>query len=577
MKSETWRDFKDYLESNRRLAIAVVCALAGLAALQGFVGQANMECLGIADSRETTIAFETPVVVKRIFVLPGQAVRKGQPLVEVEPLELNMKLLELTTELESLRSEKKVRDSLMKSFGKASGGISPMEQEILGLQAQVDELKKQKAQAVRYAEEDGVVATVAFRPREQVPPFTPVVTMSSSVPNTVYGFIHENRMAEFRVGDRVSIEPLMNKGRVANGKIISLGNRITAFPERMQIAGQARPTFFGRELVISLPIENQLMMGEKVRIHAGQKIRFSELGFQAYADSDDKALASQTLAEALDLESSGMIFMKDLNSLLVGSDETGPNGSPFWLVSLADPFKPVNLHMTGLNKFDDLESMTVSGDKFFAMSSLSRSKKDKVKRERSLIVRFTVKDGAAKVERAIDMRTPMFDNLKLQPLLRGLSAEIDNLEIEGFSMDGDDAFFALKEPRFPDGTSVILKVRGLGQQIESGRIDHLDLDVHSMVKLDSRLCDEPAKITELIKNKSGLVILSNCRRSEKTGQIWFLADNAPTQQVEMLTSLRNGRPEAMAFGADRNTLYVGSDNGKKKGSDLIKVEIPNLQ
>lgn len=577
MKSEAFKNLREFVEVNKRLVVAVVISICGLLALQSFVGQSNMECLGIADSKETMVAFETPVIVKRIFVLPGQAVKKGQPLVEVEPTEINLKLLEVSTELDALASEKKVRDSLMRSFGKSAGGANPMEQEIAGLQRQVDELKRQQSQAVRYAEEDGVVATVAFKPHEQVPPFMPIITLASNVPNMVYGFIHENRLSDFRVGDRVIVEPITNKGRMAIGKVVSLGNRITPFPERFQTGAQARPTYFGRELMISLPFENQMMMGEKVRVRAETNLQFSDLGFQAYADSEGKNLPSQTLAEGLELEASGMIFLNASKSLLIGSDDTGPNDSPFWLVPLDKADKPVNLSMTGVKEFDDLESMSVSGKNIFAMSSLGKNKKDKVKLERSLIVRFTVEGTVAKIDRAIDMRTPMLENLKQQPLLRGIVTQLDDFEIEGFSMDGSDAFFALKEPRLPDGTSVILKVRGLLAQIDSGKISRLDMDVFSMVKLQSRVCDEPAKITDLIKTKAGLLILSNCRKSEKTGQIWWLADNAPTQQIEMLTSLRNGRPEAMTLSPDMKSLYVGSDNGNKKGSDLIKVAIPPIQ
>jgi hypothetical protein len=573
MKSERWRELKEFVESNLRLVVACSVAFVLLLGLQFFIGGANSECLGVADAKETSVSFDTPVIVKRIFVLPGQAVRKGQPLVEVEPIEVNMKMLELTTELESLRSEQKVREILLKSFGKSKSGVSPLEHEILGLQAQVDELRKQQAQAVRYAEDDGVVGTVAFRAREQVAPFTPVITISSSVPNMVYGFIHENRAAEFHIGDKVLIEPLMNKGRVVTGKVISIGNRITPFPDRLQTLGQQRqPMIYGREMIVALPYENQIVMGEKVRIHAGHNTPIIQFTTQAFAESDDQ-MPSTLMAQAMDLEASGMAYLSAEKSLLVGSDEMGDAGSPFYLLSLNHPDQPVNVPMRGLGKFDDLEAMSASGGKLFAISSLSRSKKDKVKFERSLITRFTFKDGVVNVERALDLRTPLLTNLKLQPALAVILPELeDKLEVEGFAMDGSDAYLALKEPRLPDGTSVILKIRGLAQAIEAGRIDRLDLDVYQMLKLDSRMCDEPSKITDMLKTKRGLLILSNCRRSEKTGQIWYLADGATAAQIEMLTTLRHGRPEAMAL-SDGQTLFVGSDNGKKKGSDLIRLEI----
>lgn len=577
MKSEKWRDLREFMESNRRLVIAVVIAALCLGVLQFMVTGANTECLGVADAKETSVSFETPVIVKRVFVLPGQAVRKGQPLVEVEPVEVTMKMLELNTKLESLRSEQKVRDTLLKSFGKLRGGLTPIESEILGLQAQVDELKKQLAQAVRYAEDDGVVGSVAFHAREQVAPFTAVVTISSNVPNMVYGFIHENRASDFHIGDKVTIEPLMNKGRNVIGKVVSLGNRITAFPDRLQMAGAPKPTIFGREMVVALPFENQIVLGEKVRIHANLGPPIIEFTTQAYAEGEDQ-MPSVLMAQAEALESSGMVVLKDENALLIGSDDMGPNDSPFYLLPLDHPDKPVNVPMNGVEKFDDLEAMSVSGGKIYAMSSLSKNKKDKVKPSRSLITRLKFKNGVVNIERALDMRTPLLQNLKSQPALAVIVPEIeDKLEVESLAMDGNDAFIALKEPRLPDGTSVILKVRGLAQQIEAGRIDRLDLDVYQMLKLDSRVCDEPSKITDMVKTRRGLLILSNCRRSEKTGQIWYLADGATAAQIEMLSTLKHGRPEAMALTDDGRTLFVGSDNGKKKGSDLIRIEMSKIQ
>src|SRR5688572_23246305 len=114
----SWQDFREYVQVNKRLVVAVAVAVFALAVLHGYIGGANLECLGIADSKETVIAFETPVQVKRVFVLPGQYVKKGQPLIEVEPTEVNLKILEVQTELEALRSEARVRDTLLQSFAK---------------------------------------------------------------------------------------------------------------------------------------------------------------------------------------------------------------------------------------------------------------------------------------------------------------------------------------------------------------------------------------------------------------------------------------------------------------------------
>lgn len=575
MKSEVIQDLLEFVDINKKLLIAVVIAVAGLLIMQNYIGGATMECLGIADSKETMVAFETPVVVKRIFVLPGQMVKKGQPLVEVEPAEINLKLLEVQTELEALRSEQRVRDTLLGTFSHSkTAANNPLAAEIAGLQAQADELRRQQANAVRYAEEDGVVATVAYRPREQVAPFMPIITLTSSVPNLVYGFIHETRIAEFKVGDEVIIEPVTDKTRKTTGKVVSVGNRIAPFHERFQIGTQQRPTVFGREVIVSLAHENQVLVGEKVSIRAEHQMRFSDFGFQAFAESK---LNSKMLAEGLELEAGGLIYLPESHSLLVASDDNGPNGSPFWLLDLQNPSQPSNLKVSGLSLVEDVESLSATPSGMFAMSSLSLSKNGKLKAERNLILRFTIQKDLIRVDRALDLRTPLVVAMQRQPLLKAIAANYDSLDVEALTVDGSDAYLALKEPQLPDGSTIILKLRKLVEQIEAGSVSNLDLEVQGMVRFESEYCAKPARITDFVRKPNGLLLLSNCSKSEKVGHVWWLNDSATPQRARLIAPLQNARPEGMAAGATSNTLFITSDNGSKRGSDLMEVEIPAFQ
>jgi|GEM_PF-5031254 len=580
MKSDSMRDLKEFFHVNKKLVIAVGVAVVGLIGMQGYIGGANLECLGIADSKETMVSFETPVVVKRIFVLPGQAVKKGQPLLEVEPAELNMKLLEVQTALEALRSEMKVRDQLMESFGKrANASTSPIASEVAGLQAQYDELRRQQSNSVRYAEEDGVVATVAYRPREQVHPFIPVITLTSNTPNLVYGFIHEARLSEFKIGDQVIIQPVTSKTRRTTGKVVSVGNRIAPFHERFQTQAGQRPTYFGREVIVSLNPENEILIGEKVSIRADNQLRFSDLGFQAFAADPTQTgdLNSTKLAEGMELEAGGLLELPGRDSLLVASDDIGPNGSPFWLFNLKNPNQVVNLVMKGLNDIEDVESLTESGGRIYAMSSLTPNKKGKIKPARNLVIRLKAEATEVNVDRAIDIRTPLHEALARQPLLRSIVSELEQAEVEAFTMEGSDGYIALKEPQMPDGSSIILKLRGLADQIEAGRIGALDLEVFAMVKLQSQHCESPGRVTDIQKKANGMLILANCRKSEKSGQLWWMAERAGQQQPTLLSALRYGRPEGMTISLDGKNLYITSDNGNKKGSDFLKIDLPALK
>jgi hypothetical protein len=230
-----------------------------------------------------------------------------------------------------------------------------------------------------------------------------------------------------------------------------------------------------------------------------------------------------------------------------------------------------------VKKVDDLESVTRSGAHFYSMSSLSKSKKDKIKPERNLIIRFGLDLNGVQVDRALDMRTPLLEALQNAPFLRGITSDLEELEVESFTMSGADGYMALKQPQMPDGSSIIIRLTNLAAQIEAGSLSPLDLEMYTMIKLETRDCKDPARVTDLVKTDAGLYILSNCKKSEQTGQLWFLANNTPAQQAVHVTSFRNGRPEGLAFGTATGEIFVSSDNGGEKGSDILKMTLPEAR
>ena len=590
------RSFLEFLEMNRRLVVAVAVGSIMIMGLQLFVHNASKECIGIADTKETVISFEVPVLVKRVYVLPGQVVKKGQPLLEVEVPETKLKLLEVQTMLESLESEQDVRNVLLDSFTdkksqKKVGRKSPISQEIAGLRRQLAELQNQQSQAVRYAEADGVVATVAFGPREQAAPFSPIMTLTPFVPNYAYGFINEKVNSELKVGETVIIEPLNDRTRAATGRVISIGARITAFTDRLQMvnttvhgnskggnssASNLTPMYFGRELVVSIEPKNQIVIGEKVQIRAREQSHFSELGFQAFADSTSgtPSITSELLATGLPLEASGLIEIPGQNALLSVSDEEGPNGSPFWKFFGEGMKEFINLPIRGIKKIDDVESVSFTNGSFYALGSMSKNASGVVKKARNLIVRFALDGDTVSVDRSFELRTPLIAALQAMPVLQLIHSQLEGIEVESLAAHGDDAFIALKEPQMPDGSSIILKLPGFIRQLNEGTVTAVLVDMHAIIRLDNGTCDNPARVTDLYKTPAGLVILGNCKKGEKMGHVWWMADNAPNHEMTAVTLIRNGNPEGMALNAELNTIYLTSDNGKQKGADLMKITIP---
>jgi hypothetical protein len=493
-----------------------------------------------------------------------------------------MKILSLETSIESLESEQKVREVILGSIDdeqvkQNERDISPLAKEVDGLRRQLLALKRQKSLAVRYAESDGVVATVAFKPGEQIPPLQSIVTLTSVTPNLVYGFINENLPSPFNVGDAVDILPLAGKGRSAKGRVVSVGSRIIEFPTRLQTIGNQK-LFFGREVLVSIDDQaNQIVMGEKVQILTREPRSKTTLGAEAFAESQFISMTTDRLAENLPMEASGLSFTPGDKGLLAVADETGPAGSPFWHFDGTSITKPVNLQMQGLKEIDDVEAITFKDGRYFALTSLSLNKKGQSKHERRLLVRATLENQKVIVDRSVDLRTPLLKALKKLPVMQVLSSELDRkIEVESLTIQGNDAFIALKEPVMPDGSSIILKLVGLIDQLDKGQIDDVTAEIVAILRLEATGCAEPARISDLIKVDKGLFILGNCRRSEKAGGLWWRADIANPGQVSLLAKLQNGRPEGMALTQDKQTVYLVSDNGNKNGADLMKLKVPPL-
>jgi len=588
MKSRSVLRFWEFLKINSRLVAAVAIATGLLVVLQMFVTRSpNQECLGVADAKETIISYEYPVRVKRLYVIPGQKVRRGQPLIEVDPAQLNGEILALQTELKSLESESAVRESLLSTFDTRDGVIkpdaSPLTQSIEGLRRQLAELLRQKADSIRFAEDDGIVGSVSYRPNEQVRQFEPILTLIPTTPTLVFGFIHENRLAEFRVGDQVEVEPIADSSRGTVGRVASLGGRITAFPERFQ-AVPMRPTHFGRELVLTLPSGNRILVGEKVRIQRTNGKGFSDLGFQAFAESRSSRspqAQSISLAKSLPMELGALLYIQATKSLLAASDDDGPSGSPFWLFNSADWKKsPRNLIMKPQTVVDDVESLSESNGSYYAMGSLSLNKNGEVKPKRNRLIRFELDElkGTVTAVRMAEIRAPILDALGQIPALSRIYSTLHDLDVEGFSMRDGQGYMGIKSPQMLDGSSLIIRVNNLAAQLESsknGQIGRLSVDLVAMVRLDVEACDSPARISDLMKMEKGLLILGNCQRAEKMGQVWHLMEGQEPRALQVVAHIRSGRPEGMVFGASSRTLMISSDNGAK-GSDLIELEIPNF-
>lgn len=259
---------------------------------------------GIADAREVVVNAGNPVEIKKIHVVQGQSIREGDTLIALRRPELDMKINEITLQISQTKTQKyakvnsirsqineleaqyernKKLTSELKSFKKENSATdqddnqNPLLIKIESLKkelylamapAQIKEelnlLLKEKENLTIYAQINGIIGSVNAKEGEKVSPFTPIITLHTKSPSYVKGYIHEDVYNKVAIGQKVTIASFSDLKNTIQGEVVGVGSRIVEYPVRLR----KRPDFqiWGREIIIKIPSENNLLLGEKVRI-----------------------------------------------------------------------------------------------------------------------------------------------------------------------------------------------------------------------------------------------------------------------------------------------------------------------
>ena len=200
--------------------------------------------VGVTDSKEVNINSKHAVVIKSINVIPGQPVKSGQLLVELEREDLRQQINEVSHNLEELRAEFKLNSDLtlnLKSIktkikkSKLAKNADNNEDEALisiqirSLETRLSYLKKEEEELYIFSSFDGHIGSVNYKNGESASPFEPILTMHKTTPTFVRGYIHENLSHHIAVDKKVTIKALSSKQQVV-GVIKSVGTRIIEFP-----------------------------------------------------------------------------------------------------------------------------------------------------------------------------------------------------------------------------------------------------------------------------------------------------------------------------------------------------------
>ncbi len=636
---------------------------------------------GFAESNETIINSETPVSIKKILVMEGDTVYKGQKLAELESQELSIRIAEIRSQLLQIEtkrglSEKEIKSKILQNKAaeraviselraqiqtlenqlkinkELSGGLksvkisdsvknpieiqieslesaivdrrkefaeinrmytkmlesgeNPEEAQAEKLRAELASLEEQNSNMAIYAPFEGIVGSVFikngngekvfFKGGEKIAAYSPILSIVNKEPSLVKGYIPESQFSVIEIGDELTISNSQSPQQIT-GVVTGLGGRIIPLPARL--LKNPNIALWGREIVVKIPENNGFILGEKVSITCGSNVwdnlakAFSITQSKLSAKERDKKKLNksrqQTVVETfhetslrngdgenkplsgttpiqwngkVKIEASGAVFVTETGKFLVVSDETEKK-TPL-LFEVNKDGGTTKIEINNFNKINDLESIAKeSENSYLVMSSLSYSKKGKLKPERRILARITFSDGAAQLEKAVDF----YEILKnfadesgseaAKFLKKGIAEK--TIDIEGMFVLENSLFIAFKNPLFHEN-GVIFEIDGYETVFAEKRI--------SENQLKTIFVDVPheRRISDIYMLSSDKFYFTASCNSEKCGGL-YLSENGKSGLVKDFPELK---PEGIAIDESGN-FFIFFDLGQQENSKFMNL------
>lgn len=172
-----------------------------------------------------------------------------------------MRIRNLEQELKMVKSNAGAQIGILRGSKGLQKTSSASEAE--ALRRELDLLQKEQDDLVITSKGNWVVASVNVRDGEKISSFSPMITLTRKFPSLIRGYIHEKMYKRIGVGSKVNVISQAD-GRKIEGEIIGLSSRIVEFPLRLRKTPDV--AIFGREVIIRIPEDNVLLLGEMVSI-----------------------------------------------------------------------------------------------------------------------------------------------------------------------------------------------------------------------------------------------------------------------------------------------------------------------
>lgn len=551
---------------NRFLLGCWIAAVTLVVVLGLFLSSDPVNILGVAESREFQVNFDSPVEIKHIYVLPSQIVKKGDLLAELGQSEWDAQLRVLKSRYDKLNAEMRLRREIAgiaKDLGTSvPNGADPLLVDLEDTKREMDLIEGRLKNLFVFAEVDGAVGAVNFKSGEKAPSFAPLITLLPLNPTYVNGYVNESLNSSLSVGQPVEV--VSSGGKTVRGHVMSVGSRIVPIPERL-LRIQTLPAW-GREVVIKIPPTNGFLLGEKVSVHKSWGLSFVNLAQADEPVPESVEQLPQDLEMPADIltqfrpEMSGMVFVPELRQFVLVSDDYPEDRPVLFLMNEQGQVQPHQIAIAGLDQMQDIESVSLLGDRLYLMGSLSRTKKGKLKPARHLFVKVRRNGLRYHVEQTIELREKILQALahSKEAVLRKI-ATLDQqnpkggFEVEGHAIEGEDLYLALKGPALSMNKGLILKVDDFQELFEDRPVASDRVHVAAEFEMKLPNLNVESVVTDLVKVGDNFYLASSCRGASCSA-VWKV--KAGQSQAELVRDFSYPHLEALALQPDSKKLFA---------------------
>jgi multidrug resistance efflux pump len=471
----------------------------------------------------------------------------------------------------------------------------PVESQIQRYTNELALLQEKERQLVKCAQISGVIGMVKFKDGEKVSPFDTILTLHTTSPSYAKGYIHENLYSQIKIGDTVTVTPVTDKTQVMFGNVVGVGSRIVEYPVRLL----KRPDVqvWGREVLIKLPNNNALLLGEKVLISPLDASRIKLPVFQKQqvmvndtintieempkipVNPDIKDIKVNVDLTKETIEASGLAFLPDIASYIVISDET-EGKTPFLFLMDENGNVGEKIKIDGLSEINDMESITTNDQHFYyILSSQSYNKKGKCPPARKLFIRVQRDGKSFKLDRSIYL----FDLLQTaasktaDPRLTEFvnqSALDQSVDVEGMTIFNDTLLLGFKNPKIKD-EAVILAVANYNSCFDQNNISEQQVSIWRTIPIYDRNLNTYCGISDLKSYKGKLYglstgVVSKNGIDEDTGLFWEYTPSS--NEFMVIQSFPGVKPEGLAINETTGKFLIVFDNGAKNPSQFITTK-----